>query len=360
MNYARQIWTIARLELHRVFFSRRSLWVYLLAIFPTLIFIGHAIQVQWRKQNWASERVTPAAALQSIREGMSVQRVKEIAGEPISERTLRVRMRKGSSDEAPAPESRRMVSYYDGERRYDLMFEDDKLASQRIRRLVDFEEDRRIFAGVFQFFYLRLAIFFGCLGIFINLFRGEMLDKSLHYWFLVPVKREVLLMGKYCAGLIAASVIFGTGALTSFLAMTFPQDAPSAQAFWQSAGVGHAAQYVAAAMLGCVGYGSVFLAAGLLMKNPITPAITLLFWESINGFLPEVLQKLSVLHYLQSLCPVPAPVDSNAPALLRMFLAPAPPSSAALAVLGLLGVTALVLFAASRAVRRLEINYGTE
>jgi hypothetical protein len=27
----RQVWTIARLQLRRVFFSKRSLWVYLLA-----------------------------------------------------------------------------------------------------------------------------------------------------------------------------------------------------------------------------------------------------------------------------------------------------------------------------------------
>ena len=42
-------------------------------------------------------------------------------------------------------------------------------------------EDRTVYAGIFQFFYLRLAIFFGCLGIFMNLFRGEMLDKTLHF-----------------------------------------------------------------------------------------------------------------------------------------------------------------------------------
>ena len=41
--------------------------------------------------------------------------------------------------------------------------------------------------------------FFGCLGIFMNLFRGEMLDKTLHFWFLMPVRREVLLAGKYVA-----------------------------------------------------------------------------------------------------------------------------------------------------------------
>ena len=65
-----------------------------------------------------------------------------------------------------------------------------------------------MFAGIFQFFYLRIAIFFGCVGIFVNLFRGEMLDKSLHYYLLAPIRREVLLAGKFVSGLVAAITIF--------------------------------------------------------------------------------------------------------------------------------------------------------
>ena len=109
-----------------------------------------------------------------------------------------------------------------------------------------------------------------------------------------------------------------------------------------------------------MGYGSVFLAAGLLLRNPIVPAVVLAIWEGINGFLPAMLQKLSVLYYVQSLCPVPPPMDSDTPALVRLLLAPAEPASPAGAVIGVIGVTLLVLWAASRAVRRLEINYGTD
>src|SRR5436190_20319569 len=78
------------------------------------------------------------------------------------------------------------------------------------RRAPDFGEDTNVFATVFQFFYLRLAIFFGCVGIFMNLIRGEMLDRSLHYYLLAPIRREVLMAGKFLAGLISATVIFGT------------------------------------------------------------------------------------------------------------------------------------------------------
>ena len=116
----------------------------------------------------------------------------------------------------------------------------------------------------------------------------------------------------------------------------------------------------AAAALGCVGYGSVFLALGLYLRNPIVPAAVLLAWEGVNGILPHALQKMSILYYLQSLCPVPAPFDDDVPTLVRLLAAPAAPASRPEAILGLLLVTAFVLWFAARAVRRMQISYGTE
>src|SRR5579863_592742 len=52
--------------------------------------------------------------------------------------------------------------------------------NMRHGRTCDLGRDSLIFAGMFQFFYLRLAIFFGCVGVFMNLFRGEMQQRSLH------------------------------------------------------------------------------------------------------------------------------------------------------------------------------------
>ena len=51
-----------------------------------------------------------------------------------------------------------------------------------------------------MFFYLRAGIFFGCMGIFSNLFRGEMLEKTLHYYFLTPMRREALVAGQVPGG----------------------------------------------------------------------------------------------------------------------------------------------------------------
>ena len=252
------------------------------------------------------------------------------------------------------------IVYFDGRREARLQFVEGKLRSRNVDSALDFEEDRAIFAGIFQYFYLRLAIFFGCLGIFMNLFRAEMSNRTLHFWFLAPARREVLLAGKYAAGLIASSVIFGGGAVLTFAALLWPHDAVEVQAYWNAGGMSHAFWYATAAVLGCVGYGSVFLAVGLYVRNPIVPAAVLLGWEGINGILPHLLQKMSVLYYLQSLCPVPAPMESDAPMLIRLLAAPAAPASGPGAILGLLLLTAFALWIAALAVRRMQISYGAE
>jgi hypothetical protein len=503
---ARQAWTIAKIELRRVFFAKRGLWVYALALLPAVIFVGHAVDVQTTRERLARRGLTAPALIDSIVEGESLESVKKRVGEPAAERwsvrTRRVRQRTGtagttthviepaigarfvrlnvirpsfsrdlaariyefevygpdgprnlalgrpatgsipcSEDQGPEkavngsvaggradrwcaedrplflqvdlgatrPVTRfvvkhasaggeseeldtqdfniqvstdgkafttvetssgagfveerteyRRIVYFDGRREAALQFVDGTLASRNVDHLLNFEEDRMIFAGIFQYFYLRLAIFFGCLGMFMYLFHGEMSNRTLHYWFLAPARREVLLAGKYAAGLIASAAIFGGGALLAFGAMVLPHDAVELQAYWDAGGAAHAFWYAAAAALGCVGYGSVFLAVGLYIRNPIIPAAVLLAWEGVNGILPHVVQKFSILYYLQSLCPIPAPMDDDAPALIRLLAAPAAPASRPGAVLGLLLLTAFVLWIAGRAVRRMEISYGAE
>ena len=349
---ARQVWTIAKLELRRVFFSKRSFWIYLLALFPAFMFFVYGVNIKFDQSRWVG-RETDAVLLEAVRQGDTDEEVLRRLGEPLNDHTYT--WRRGDVERV-----NRTMRYFDGKNLWYFHFESGILQRKRTEPLIDLNEDRRVFAGVFQYFYLRLAIFFGCLGIFMNLFRGEMLDKTLHYWFLAPARREVLLLGKYLAGLIAAVLIFSTASMLCFGIMLWPQDAVQVSTFWQNQGPSHLFWYGVAAALGCVGYGSVFLAAGLLLRNPVVPAIVILFWEGISGMLPSVLQKLSVLHYVQSLCPMPAPTDPGAPLLIRLLMAPAEPPSAAAAVLGLLGLTALVLWVAAGAVRRLEIDYGTD
>ena len=67
---------------------------------------------------------------------------------------------------------------------------------------------------------------------------------------------------------------------------------------------------------------------------------------------PPLLKKMSVIHYLNSLVPVPI---SEGP-----FAVLAEPTPAYLSVPGLLIVTALVLMAAGARIRHMEIRYGSD
>jgi len=351
----RQVMTLAWLEARRAFLSKRSLWVYLLALFPAFVFFMHGlVDLKIKRDRLTAQGVISAALLDSAREGEIEAEAIARLGKPSRDFAFDRRRRGGEHAIV------RRVEYFDGSRQGFLTFTNGVLESKRVRPIANFQEDREIFAAMFRNFYLRLAVFFGCLGIFMNLFRGKMMDKTLHFWLLAPLRREVLLGGKYAAGLLAACIIFGGGALLSFAAMLWPQQPAELSAFWQQHGAAHAFSYTAAAVLACVGYGSVFLAAGLLVRNPIVPAAVLLLWEGANPFLPSMLQKFSVIYYVQALCPVVPPPDPDMPAALQLLFSPASPPSKVLAVGGLLLVTALVLWLASRAVRKLEINYSTD
>ena len=226
----------------------------------------------------------------------------------------------------------------------------------------DFGQDVQAFAGIFQFFYLRIAIFFGCVGIFMNLIRGEMIDKSLHYYLLAPVRRDVLLAGKFLSGLIAAIAIFCGSVLIQWAAIFWHHPAELLRSYILGGpGLSHLASYLVAAALASLGYGSVFLWAGVRYRNPLIPAALILSWEGANGILPELLKKVSVIYWLKSICPISVPLPrtpgNNILSLLVFDINPAP---ARIAILNLLLLAGFVLVCAAMRARRLEINYGSD
>jgi ABC-type transport system involved in multi-copper enzyme maturation permease subunit len=215
------------------------------------------------------------------------------------------------------------------------------------------QEDTAVLAGIFQFYYLRLGIFFGCMGLFTWLFRGEVIEKSLHYYFLAPMRRELLVAGKFLAGVIASVYIFGLSVLLAFTLM-YAHYGTAGRAFvFDGPGLGHLFAYLSVTFLACVGYGSLFLALSLVFKNPILPGIVVLLWETFHAVLPSLLQKFSVMFYLKQLCPVSIPPEG----LMALFTVVAEPVSAWIAVPGLLSLcTAILVFACLR-IRKMEINY---
>lgn len=340
-----QVQAVIRLEMRKTFFSRRGFWVYLLAVMPVLLFAGRAFDLMRSRNNFQevfSQHAVPRAALEEIKPGMSMEEVETKLGEPVSNRTFAGRRR-----------SQTWLSYTDGSSIYTFYFNDDELRTINVHDRGNLQDDSLVYATFFQFFYLRLLIFFGCVGIFINLFRGEMINKSLHFYLLAALRREVLLAGKFVSGLIVAVVIFCSS--TALQLWMFKISFPNAT--FESL---HAASYIGVTALACLGYGSVFLAAGLLAVNPMVPAVAVLLWEGMNLFLPAALKKISIIFYLQSLCPVVAPPDKDMNALLALLVSSAEPTAAPIAIGGLLVVTALILVWSGYRARKLEINYSSD
>ncbi|MDP8982774.1 MAG: hypothetical protein M3O35_19535 [Acidobacteriota bacterium] len=240
-----------------------------------------------------------------------------------------------------------------------VLFAGHSIAVMRFGQNWDFGEDTTIFATTFQFFYIRLAVFFGCVGIFMNLFRGEVLDKSLHFYFLAALRREVVLAGKFLAGMLAAVTVFGLSTALQLAALFAHMDSNTLNTyFFHNGGMAHVAAYLGVTVLACIGYGSIFMAGGILFRNPIIPAAGILIWEAINSFLPALLQKFSIIYYLKSLCPISAAPELPSPfSLMAVNVDPMP---AIIAIPGVLALSALVIIAASFQVRRMEINYGSD
>ncbi|MBZ0089821.1 MAG: hypothetical protein K8H90_05515, partial [Thermoanaerobaculia bacterium] len=155
------------------------------------------------------------------------------------------------------------------------------------------------YASIFQLFFVRLVIFFGCFGIFTYLVRGEVAERSLHFYLMAPLRREVFLAGKFLAGVLAGWALF-LASLALQLGFAFLPGVTSGGAAYllSGPGAGQALAYAGVTMLAVVGYGALFLALALWVRNPMLPAAALLGWEWLNFLLPPALQKISVIHHL--------------------------------------------------------------
>jgi ABC-type transport system involved in multi-copper enzyme maturation permease subunit len=217
-------------------------------------------------------------------------------------------------------------------------------------------DDTNVLAGIIQLYYIRLGVFFGCLGIFSRLIRGEMIERSLHFYLLSPVRREILLLSKFVAGSITAILLFGSAIVADFALMYVGFGAAGRDYVFNGPGLGQLGAYLSIVVLACLGYGAVFLLLSMMFRNPMPAAMLVLGWEAINPVLPSILQKFSVASYLRHLMPVKIANDG----LLALLTVETEPVSAWAATFGLLLLITIVLLYSCYRIRKLEIRYTTE
>jgi ABC-type transport system involved in multi-copper enzyme maturation permease subunit len=270
--YGSQVSVLVRNEVHRNLFTRRRIWIYLLALLPVLMILVHIV--------FDRRNIDPA----------------------------------------------------------------------------QIEVDTQVLAGIVQLYYFRLGIFFACMAVFTWLFRGEMVERTLHYQFLVPVRREVLVVGKFLAGAITAIALFETAVLACFYFMYSRFGSAGRSYVFDGPGLAQLGAYLMVTALACLGYGAVFLALSILFKNPIVPGVVIMGWEAIAPIFPAWAQTLSVSFYVRHLCPVSLPITGP----LAIFTIVAEPVSPFIAVLGLLCLTIAILALSCFLIHRMEITYTAE
>src|SRR4026208_280924 len=79
---ARQAWTIAKIELRRAFFAKRSFWVYGLALLPAVMFFGHGLDAKFSMDRLARRGVITPALIDSVQLGETADDVKKRLGKP--------------------------------------------------------------------------------------------------------------------------------------------------------------------------------------------------------------------------------------------------------------------------------------
>lgn len=183
-----------------------------------------------------------------------------------------------------------------------------------------------------------------------------MIERSLHFYLLSPVRREVLLLSQFAAGSATALLLFVTATIADFALVYLPFGAAGRDYLVNGPGLEQLEAYILIIVLACLGYGAVFLLLSMMFKNPILGALFFLGWEAINPVLPSLLQKLSVASYLRHLMPV----NVGAKGFIALLTVEIEPVSGWLATLGLLLLIIAVLLYSCYRIRTLELRYTTE
>lgn len=161
-----------------------------------------------------------------------------------------------------------------------------------------------VYEGFLRTLYLHFVVFFIATILGSSVMRQDREEQTLHYLFLQPVARWMVIVAKLGAYLVVSSAVCVGSLWLTYLAMALPHcglGAVTTDLFVQ----GRAAILARESMvlvLGLLAYGSFALLMGNYFKNA-TYALLLLAWEAGLPYLPSTLKFWTVMHYLQSLMP---------------------------------------------------------
>lgn len=152
---------------------------------------------------------------------------------------------------------------------------------------------REFVAGIFQEFIAPTLLPIITLILATNALGNEVEDRTMVYLVLKPISRSRIVIEKFVAVAMTATLILWEGTLLAYL-IAMRGDAGD-----------HVDQLLAiflAQFAGVLGYGALFMAISLIVPRALlTGLIYSLLWESLFGrFIPGI-RLISVRHYIQSI-----------------------------------------------------------
>jgi ABC-type transport system involved in multi-copper enzyme maturation permease subunit len=202
-------------------------------------------------------------------------------------------------------------------------------------------------ANLYHGLIVRVVLFFGSLALFVNLVRGEVEDRTLHYLLLTPVRRQSIVVAKYLAAVGTGWLLFVGSTALSVAIVSIPGGLGR---LLTRSGLAELAAYSGMTALGVVGYGAAFLLLGTLLRSPGYCVALFFGWEWFEFLLPPLLKQLSVVHYIKVLTPFP--IAEGPFALL------AEPVTPGLAVLKVAIYATVGVGIATWVASRVDLDYG--
>lgn len=167
-----------------------------------------------------------------------------------------------------------------------------------------------VFQVMLRTLYLQFIVFFVAIVFGFSIMRQESDDQTLHYLFLQPVERWIIVMGKLAASLVLGMLVCMASYWLTYLIMNlklFGVRTVVGQLFGEGYVV-FMLKECGVIALALVAYTSIAMIFGSLFKS-VAFAIILMAWEAGLPYLPGTMKLWTIMHYLQSLLPQPVVGD---------------------------------------------------
>lgn len=147
--------------------------------------------------------------------------------------------------------------------------------------------------GLFQGLIAPTLLPIATLILATNALGNEIEDRTMIYLVLKPISRARIVIEKFAAVVVTATVLLLAGLLITYLVVMRGQAGD------------HLDQFVAMAVamaFGVLGYGALFMAVSLIVPRALLAGIMYtLLWESLFGRFIAGIRLVSVRHYVQSI-----------------------------------------------------------